>query len=342
MRRKADTTESPGYDSFLDIVANLVGILIILIMVVGVRARDAFVNAAADEQPPAAVETAAAEAIDVESPAQEAAAVEADIHRINHAMQQIEREALVRRRSRDTTYAMLTSLDQEIEQEKSQLSQAQRIGIELNAQLQQASQYLNRLDSQRTAVESQQTTPEVLPHVPTPMAKTVFGREEHFRLENGRLAYVPWEQLVEQLKTEAREKMWKLKGTSKITEEFGPIGGYRVRYTLKNVRRSIDTGGVTMVQQGVELDHFVVLPMRNDLGDPVDRLFQQDSDFRSRLQGWDPRKTTLTVWVYPDNFEEFRKLKTELYQLGFLTAARPMPEGHPIGGSPNGVRSSAQ
>ncbi|MFP6620974.1 MAG: hypothetical protein VB877_16645, partial [Pirellulaceae bacterium] len=36
-------TEDPGQDSFLDIVANLVGILIILVMVVAVRAREAIV-----------------------------------------------------------------------------------------------------------------------------------------------------------------------------------------------------------------------------------------------------------------------------------------------------------
>ena len=36
-RSARNDTESPGHDSFLDIVANMVGILIILVMVVGVR-----------------------------------------------------------------------------------------------------------------------------------------------------------------------------------------------------------------------------------------------------------------------------------------------------------------
>jgi hypothetical protein len=340
-RRTANTTESPGYDSFLDIVANLIGILIILIMVVGVRAKDAFVTAAA-ENPAAAEEAIEPEPIDIQAPAQEAAAVEADIHRINRAMKQVEHEAEIRRRSRDTTYAMLTSLEQEIEQEKTQLDEAQRARVELNADLQQASAYLDQLDAQREALSQEAAAPEVLPHVPTPMAKTVFGREEHFRLEHGRLAYVPWETLVEQFQVEARQKMYKLRGVPRFTDEFGPIGGYRVRYTLKNVRRTLDTGGVTMTQEGVELDRILMLPVRDDLGDPADKLFVAGSDFRARLESWDPRKTTITVWVYPDSFEEFRQLKTELYQLGFMTAARPMPAGEPIGGAPNGTRSSAQ
>jgi hypothetical protein len=36
--------EDPGQDSFLDIVANLVGILIILVMVIGARATDAMIS----------------------------------------------------------------------------------------------------------------------------------------------------------------------------------------------------------------------------------------------------------------------------------------------------------
>ena len=39
-RRTANDVPEPGYDSFLDIVANLVGILVILIMVVGVQAQE--------------------------------------------------------------------------------------------------------------------------------------------------------------------------------------------------------------------------------------------------------------------------------------------------------------
>ena len=38
-RTSTDPTEAMGTDSFLDIVANLVGILIILVMVIGVRAK---------------------------------------------------------------------------------------------------------------------------------------------------------------------------------------------------------------------------------------------------------------------------------------------------------------
>jgi hypothetical protein len=56
----------------------------------------------------------------------------------------------------------------------------------------------------------------------------------------------------------------------------------------------------------------------------------------------DPNRTTVTVWTYPDSFHDFRRLKDELFKLGYLTAGRPMPHGAPIAGSPSGSRSAAQ
>jgi hypothetical protein len=60
------------------------------------------------------------------------------------------------------------------------------------------------------------------------------------------------------------------------------------------------------------------------------------------LSQFEPNRTTVTVWVYPDSFNEFRQLKADLFQRGYATAGRPMPEGHPIGGSPDGSRSAAE
>jgi hypothetical protein len=50
----------------------------------------------------------------------------------------------------------------------------------------------------------------------------------------------------------------------------------------------------------------------------------------------------VTVWVYPDSFPEYRKLKESLYHAGFSVATWPRGEGELIGGSPHGSRSAAQ
>ena len=49
MRRREEIDDTQGYDSFLDIVANLVGILLILIIVIGAQAADAMISASSDE-----------------------------------------------------------------------------------------------------------------------------------------------------------------------------------------------------------------------------------------------------------------------------------------------------
>ena len=51
-RRAASELPTPGQDSFLDVVANLVGILIILVMVVGMQARQAMEQAASQTDAP--------------------------------------------------------------------------------------------------------------------------------------------------------------------------------------------------------------------------------------------------------------------------------------------------
>ena len=52
-----------------------------------------------------------------------------------------------------------------------------------------------------------------------------------------------------------------------------------------------------------------------------------------------PRQYTITVWTYEDSFAEYRRLKKELYSLGYAVAARPIELGMPIGASPTGSKS---
>ena len=47
MRRKAESqVEAPGQDSFLDVVCNLVGILIVLVMLIAAQAKRGMIAAA--------------------------------------------------------------------------------------------------------------------------------------------------------------------------------------------------------------------------------------------------------------------------------------------------------
>jgi hypothetical protein len=48
------------------------------------------------------------------------------------------------------------------------------------------------------------------------------------------------------------------------------------------------------------------------------------------------------MWVYPSGFETFRRLRDQLHAQGYMVAARPLPEGVPVRGSPSGSLSAGQ
>ncbi len=232
--------------------------------------------------------------------------------------------------------------EQQIQAERDKLDESDQDDFDLRRQLQAARAEAEDLANARIAVENSTAPVVVLKHLPTPMAKTVFGEEEHFRLSDGRLVYVPMTELVKLLKQQAQVKVYKLKETPAITEMIGPIGGFSLKYTMVRRKMAVDTPNGSMVREVADLDSFMVVPAAAILGEPLDDALREGSAFRNQLRRFDPSTTTITVWTYPDSFAEFRRLKDELYKLGYLTAGRPLPDGHPIGGSPRGTRSGAQ
>ena len=82
--------------------------------------------------------------------------------------------------------------------------------------------------------------------------------------------------------------------------------------------------------------------MVDALGEPPDVALNDGSAFRKALAKLRPGHHTITIWTYEDSFDAFRQIRKELYRLGFITAARPLPQGQPISGSPDGSKSAAQ
>jgi hypothetical protein len=329
-------SEAPGQESFLDVVANLVGILIILIMVIGSRATHAMIDAASIAAPAAVTDA------DVASARNAARAVEQDIHRVDGQIKRQQLEVKYRRSERDKFLQIVTLVQARLKQQRDQLDETERKRLEASRELLIARSELDDLKLSRQALDREAPVQNVIEHLPTPMAKTVFGEEVHFRLRHGRLAYVPWDELVTELKQDAPRRVWKLKDAPQITETLGPVRGFRMKYTLQRTQHVAQAGAGVAVQQGAELERFVLIPVQDDLGEPLERALQEGSEFRNILGQFDPDRTTVTVWVYPDSFNDFRTVKADLFRRGFLTAGRPMPEGHPIGGSPEGSRSASQ
>ncbi len=331
-----------GYDSFLDVVCNLIGILVILIMVIGVRAKEMWTKAAADQSAATSQLPVDAPNVDVETPKLATERLEAHLWQVQQQTEQLEDAIQQKRARRDQLQLLVTAArDEKLRQQKS-LSEEARQQSERQQRLESARQRLDEVTRQVHLTTHAPQAPDALTHYPTPLARTVFGREEHFRLLDGRISYVPLNTLIAQLKDEAPHKVWKLKEATQITETIGPIDGFSLKYTLQQKETMIRTSAGTMRQTAVELARFVLVPVVDMPGPTLREALAENSDFQRRLAPLNPQEVTITVWTYPDSFEEYRRLQSYLHERGFQTAARPLPHGLPIAGSPSGSKSAAE
>lgn len=330
-----------GNDSFLDVVANVVGILIILLMVVSVRAKDEILHAGTTAEVQSHVEPGTDPA-DVAAAKSAEQQVEQDIHRIDEELKQGQLEVKYREVERERAQLLVTAAEQSLAEERNRLTEAQRTEFDRRNALAAGEGELQQLREGIAFLQSSKPTTTILEHLPTPMAKTVFGKEIHLRLRRGRVTYIPWDDFIQLLKTEAPKTVWRLQDQDEYTEMVGPMGGFWMHYTLKRKANTVTTKVGIATQTTIVLDRFTLTPESETVGEPIQAALQNGSELQSILSSRPPNSTTVTVWTYPDSFNEFRTLKHELFSRGYMTAARPLPDDQPIGGSPEGSRSAAQ
>jgi hypothetical protein len=315
---------SVGTDSFLDVITNFVGILIILVMVVGERARHAPLPKVAR---PADTELEAARA--------QASTIEGDVRRIAVQMEEVNLEMAGRARERDAINTLVTAMERKLGEHRGALDENSREDFDRKRDLALANDELAKLDRElRDAQATDAPDTITIESYPTPLGKTVDGKEAHYQLLGGRLTCVPFDALVDRLKSVMRDYASKMGTSSELVDTLGPVGGFRMRYVIE--RHDAPQGSYLQVA------HIELLPVSNRLGEPVEDALATGSAFREKLKMMSPRQYTITVWTYPDSFAEFRRLKKELYLQGYAVAGRPLPEGLPIGASPQGSKSSAQ
>jgi len=327
-RQQPPTASGMDSDSFLDIVANIVGILIILVMVVGLRIQ---------RTPP------------VPEPSPELKNRLAQLKRqLDEAqkrlgqMQQARQQNQHQRKQLQQQADALAQEKQDLQERLREKQQAQKHYRQEKLRLQQEILRQARqleLAQQELAKRSlrQPRTVHVVSY-PTPVSRTVQDEELHFQLTAGHLAYVPFEELVARLKEDAKRRAAQLRHAAVLSATVGPIRGYRLRYVLQKVSTLSELGTLSFARLVVA----TFVPEKDPPGVPLEQALGASSEFRALLARVDPQKTTITIWVHPDSFGHYRRLKKELYEMGFAVAARPLPPGRYISASPSGSYSEAQ
>jgi hypothetical protein len=267
------------------------------------------------------------------------------IRNVHEIKRQAEQSAeLVRQRQleRHQLQLLLNAARMELDERRAELNDDDQTQVQLATASRELEEELSRVERQRQLLESKSHETRELEHLPTPMAKTVFGKEEHFRLLGGRVVYVPLNELTELLKEELPREVYRLKDVPQLTQTIGPVQGFHLRYTMQRRTIQANTAAGAMVREIAELKQFVLVPVSDTLGEPVDEALSEGSQFRQMLESMRPGATVVTVWTYPDSFGDYRTLKRWLFDRGYSCAARPLPADQPISGSPDGSRSAAQ
>ncbi len=211
---------------------------------------------------------------------------------------------------------------------------------QLTAELDDLQSELDGIGRQISDVPSEKV--EVLRHRLNPIGREVRGQELHFRIAAGRIAKVPIEELVETLKPQIqRQKDWIAK-YHRQTGSVGPIDGFSLEYVVERQRMTVldelRTGSQMM---RISVTGWKAVPEPNLLTETADEALRPDSKFMQALRLAD-KGATLTFWIYPDSFDAYRELQEVAHAEGLSVAARPLPEGVPIAGSPSGSKSSSQ
>lgn len=362
-----------GTDSFLDVLCNMVGILVILIVIAGLRAAKRPV-VLPDEVPPvvalASPTETPTETIELGTPinfpmrdpqpppappevkvapptppvelVEEAERLRSELAAIRKNVTEAEKSAKAAADAPRTPLnveELELALQQDLLalQNESQVRQARQ--IELN-DLRKA---VEKARVQLDAMEGSKPAPKVLQHRLAPLARVVSTKEVHFRLSGGKVSVVPINELVESLQAQLQRQRDFIMSRDRYASSVGPIDGYRMEYAIQRHRAGNISDelkyGQTMVRMVVS--GWVIRPEGEVTSETAEEALRSGSRFQQALREGGGL-ATLTFWIYPDSFDLYRKLQDYAYEHDFNVAARPLPEGVPIAGSPSGSKSMAQ
>lgn len=347
-RARSQENIADGQDSFLDVVSNLVGILIILVMVAGARVHSvAEKNARAEDSASVSTEEALereqkqayVDAVDnLTKTRQKLEKSRLETEELNERFLMVEQQAEGAEAEYRELLARLASVDAIFKEEVQKREDSEQEAFEVKSAIFEKEKKLSDLQKEKDALAAARPKATVLENIPTPISKRVEeGREGFYQLKNGRLAYVPLNEFQERLRLSFKNFRGDLTKKT-IDETIGPIDQFKFHYlvNLDSIRSSEG------IEYFVEFKYGECIPTNDEIGEPVDvALESRESKFCRSLLKFNRQDTTITIFVYPDSYEYLRDIKKLLFSLQYQMALRPLPNGAPIALSPNGTASAS-
>jgi hypothetical protein len=374
-RRPAGGEQQFGSDSFLDVLANMVGILIILIVIAGLRLANNPLpsrsvaalppETSVDEEvepdivPPVAFEdepVVSLEPLPPEEPDEPVTSPASPPPQLVAQLNDLQREQERLAAARDAAERDAKELARRV-RESAAAAETAQAGLaareaEVAARDERVQQLEHRIESQEDAltgliaefeqVKSARPPSKEIKHRVTPIGRMVTGPESHFQILGGKIAYVPVQELEERLKSQLeRQKEWLSKfRTHQGT--VGPINGFSMNYVVERTEASTieqQRHGIGVFRLRVGM--WKIVPETEVETETPEQALKLGSRFQRTL-GEIEEGANLTFWVYPDSFGAFRTLQRACQKRGFQVSGRPLPEGVPITASPSGSKSVGQ
>ncbi len=354
-RRLRRPREIPfSFDSFLDIVANVVGIIIRLILVAWVGAR----SYSSVQQIAAHPRDSEAQPAAVAPPSKDPLADELARHRRELAqaqarlLEQLRRwqEAKEAHGQAEKQRAALVERRRELEQQQASLATEMTAGTR-NAQT--VSLSLEELrDRQKRLLQAiheleQMPAPTKVLHYRTPVSRPVQADEFMFECRGGRVTFFDITALQGEIRRTLEEKGRLLRTRWQVSDVTPAVGAFRLRYTLERKRGLVEAVVPGAGPEGggnysYGLSEWVAEPVAVQRGETEAEALAPGSDFRRLVDTLDPQQSVVTFWVYADSFDLYRRLRDYLYERDLVVAGRPLPLNASIACSRNGSLSRGQ
>ncbi|TWT97827.1 hypothetical protein Pla108_19790 [Botrimarina colliarenosi] len=339
MRRVDESDEEmPGGDSFLDITANIVGILVLLVVVVGVRAgRHVFFPDApvADAEPLDSLQARLNDQV------RQVRAEQSDILALRDKVLAAEDEALRRDAMRQSGVLYVTKLRAELDEARESLDKGDQRSLTTHNEIAQAKLTLDRLTREQIALASVEPAPDAEPVevAPTPIVDGKADQTISFRLQKGRLVYVPVNEIELELAKKIEIPAITDPTRSVVTHEtLGPVEGFVGEAEIGwSVRAAGSRIGIRPQLGKLLLRE--VTPLR---GESPDEAFGPGGYVGSRLELLEAEKVVVRLIVYADSFDKAPEVGKRFRERGFRVAQSLKANGALIGFSSDGHQAVTQ
>src|SRR5262249_51916480 len=189
----------------------------------------------------------------------------------------------------------VAAAEKEIEERRAKLTEDGKRDFDQRQKLATAQATLDELTREQIALMSGDSNTEQLECQPTPVAKAVSGKEGHVVLSDDHVAIVPFDELLDQMKEDAKANVWRMKQQTELERTIGPMNGFRLKYYF--VREDIvgkSQAGTYMTGSVSRFSHCYLLPETTPVGEPAKEALQPNSEFFQQLQHLRPDTTTIT------------------------------------------------